>query len=66
MLPKLEKGTFSIDLTSVGDLRPNILMYKDSTWNSDRSDAQEERFKEFMHRVKSSGEKCVIIELGMN
>ncbi|WP_200762478.1 SIR2 family NAD-dependent protein deacylase [Nitrosophilus alvini] len=44
-----------------GDVaRPNILMFGDWNWVSDRTDMQAERFNEFLQKVKS----LVIIEIG--
>ena len=37
---------------SPGAVRPNILLFNDSQWNSERSDAQESKFKAFMKQVK--------------
>ncbi|BAF69629.1 SIR2 family NAD-dependent protein deacylase [Nitratiruptor sp. SB155-2] len=41
--------------------RPNILMFGDWHWISSREDAQQGRFKNFLHRAKES---LVIVEIG--
>ena len=45
-----------------GVARPNILMFGDFSWLSDRTAAQEELFSKFM--AKQRGEKMVVIEMG--
>jgi len=44
--------------------RPNILMFGDWGWDSNRSDAQSTRMDAFIQRVQSSGQKLAIIEIG--
>lgn len=47
--------------------RPNILMFSDWTWLSDRTDAQDERFDAFLRPLRRSKGKptpFVVIELG--
>jgi len=44
-----------------GVARPNILMFGDSSWLSDRTAQQNERFDNFLHR---SREPLVVVELG--
>jgi len=45
-----------------GVARPNILMFGDYSWLSDRTSAQEDRFRRFLTGL--SGKKLVVIELG--
>jgi NAD-dependent SIR2 family protein deacetylase len=45
-----------------GVARPNILMFGDFSWLSDRTAAQEDRFARFMSGIR--GKKLVVIELG--
>ncbi len=45
-----------------GVARPNILMFGDFSWLSDRTSAQEDRFRTFLHEL--SGKKIVVIEMG--
>jgi NAD-dependent SIR2 family protein deacetylase len=45
-----------------GVARPNILMFGDYSWLSDRTAAQEERFSRFM--AQYGGKKLVVIEMG--
>lgn len=47
-----------------GLLRPNILMFGDSGWDSARSDAQEAGLSRWLHERSRSGERFVVIELG--
>jgi len=42
--------------------RPNILMFGDYSWISDRTDAQEKKFNDFLNRHRQS--KIVVIEIG--
>ena len=42
--------------------RPNILMFGDGGWISERSDAQENRFETWLRR--SRGERLVVVEMG--
>jgi len=42
--------------------RPNIYMFRDNTFLSDRSDAQEEKFQEFLHR--NHGKSILVFEIG--
>jgi len=44
--------------------RPNILMFGDWGWNAQRSDAQEQRFGQWLESLKSAGASLVIVELG--
>ena len=43
-------------------LRPNVLMFGDWDWMSERSDAQEARYRQWLRDV--SGMKLAIIEIG--
>ena len=52
--------------TTTGAVRPNILLYNDSEWNTDKTDAQEDKYKEFMAAVKSSRQNLLIFEIGIN
>ncbi|MCF6179109.1 MAG: NAD-dependent deacetylase, partial [Geopsychrobacter sp.] len=45
-----------------GVARPNILMFGDCSWLSDRTSAQEDRFGRFLARLR--GKKLVVIEMG--
>lgn len=45
-----------------GTARPNILMFGDFTWISDRSDAQRERFTDFTLRHR--GKPLLVVEIG--
>jgi NAD-dependent SIR2 family protein deacetylase len=68
------QAEFTIDHTSMratrgpacpvcgGVARPNILMFGDFSWLSDRTTAQEENFAKFM--AKYRGKKLVVIEMG--
>ncbi|MFW6307353.1 MAG: SIR2 family NAD-dependent protein deacylase [Campylobacterales bacterium] len=50
---------------SCGELaRPNVLMFGDCRWDSSRSDAQEERFLEWLKELKNKNTKLVIVEIG--
>ena len=42
--------------------RPNILMFGDSSWLSNRTDEQQQRFNQFL--LANNGKKLVVIELG--
>lgn len=42
--------------------RPNVLMFNDYFWVSDRTDAQERRLENFLHQINR--QSAVIIELG--
>ena len=44
--------------------RPNILMFGDWAWDSSRSNTQSEQMEAFVQRVRSSGQKLTIIEIG--
>ena len=44
--------------------RPNILMFGDWSWQGERSDAQEDRFYEWMKSIKETNKKLAIIEIG--
>ncbi len=44
--------------------RPNILMFGDWSWVSDRTDSQENRFNDWLGTVRENGWKLVIIEIG--
>ena len=60
------------DLVATGDLpkckncggmsRPNILMFGDAYWNSKRTDAQDDRFHDFLSSVEKG--KGIIVEIG--
>ncbi|WP_020676626.1 SIR2 family NAD-dependent protein deacylase [Geopsychrobacter electrodiphilus] len=45
-----------------GVARPNILMFGDYSWLSDRTSAQEDRFSRFLSKL--SGKKLAVIEMG--
>ncbi len=45
-----------------GTSRPNILMFGDCSWISDRTDQQRNRFRHFLE--KNRGKKTVVIEMG--
>lgn len=45
-----------------GVARPNILMFGDFSWLSDRTSAQEERFDRFIQQHR--GKKMVVVEMG--
>lgn len=45
-----------------GVARPNILMFGDFSWLSDRTDAQEDRFRTFL--AEAGQKKIVVIEMG--
>ncbi len=67
------RGTISVDPATMraqripacincgGVARPNILMFDDYSWLSERTAQQDERFDDFLHR---SREPMVVIELG--
>ncbi len=44
--------------------RPNILMFGDWGWDSRRTDAQQERFEDFLQRVVVNRRRLVIVEIG--
>ena len=44
--------------------RPNILMFGDWHWFSQRSDDQDYRFREWLRRVEADGSELVIVEAG--
>ena len=44
--------------------RPNILMFGDWGWDASRTEAQEERFEDFLRRVSLRGMHLVIVEIG--
>ncbi len=44
--------------------RPNILMFGDWGWDGSRTQAQEERFDDFLQRVVLNGLKLCIVEIG--
>ncbi|MHB2155789.1 SIR2 family NAD-dependent protein deacylase [Calditrichota bacterium GD2] len=44
--------------------RPNILMFNDWQWLSQRTDAQESRFKNWLKEIDKKNFKLVIIEIG--
>jgi len=44
--------------------RPNILMFGDWSWISDRSSDQEEKLEEWLEMVKSKGSRLVVVEIG--
>lgn len=51
----------------LGYLRPNILMFGDWDWISDRSDRQQENYDRFLKRAQNHsrvGEKLAILEIG--
>lgn len=45
-------------------VRPNILMFGDWSWNSNRSHLQDENFQSFIEDVKHKNQSIVIIEIG--
>jgi hypothetical protein len=47
-----------------GLARPNILMFGDWQWLDQRSGAQEARFDQWLHEVKSVNAKITVIEIG--
>lgn len=47
-----------------GLLRPNILMFNDSGWDSARSDAQEAELSRWLHEHARRGSRFAVIELG--
>jgi len=49
-----------------GDVRPNVLLYNDSEWNTNISDDQELMYKNFMKEAKLSKENLLIFEIGIN
>lgn len=50
---------------STGELlRPNILMFGDCRWDSDRTFEQSERFNKWLQELAANNQKLVIIELG--
>ena len=44
--------------------RPNILMFGDWDWDASRTEAQEERFEDFLQRLSVRGSRPVIVEIG--
>ncbi len=44
--------------------RPNILMFGDFAWESERADAQQSRLEEWLSRCKREGARLVIVEMG--
>ena len=44
--------------------RPNILMFGDWGWDASRTEAQEERFEDFLQRLSVRGSRLVIVEIG--
>eukprot|EP00743_Colponemidia_sp_Colp-15_P001694 GILK01001850.1.p1 GENE.GILK01001850.1~~GILK01001850.1.p1 ORF type:complete len:318 (+),score=25.92 GILK01001850.1:41-955(+) len=47
-----------------GLARPNILMFGDSDWISDRWDEQQERYERFYKRLRTGPQRLVVIEVG--
>jgi len=47
-----------------GVARPNILMFGDYGWDHSRSDAQEDRFQEWLKELQIKNAKLAIIEVG--
>jgi len=47
-------------------VRPNVLLYNDSEWNTDKTDAQEDKYKEFMAAVRKDNSNLLIFEIGIN
>ena len=50
-----------------GNLRPNILMFDDWDWMSDRSDKQSKMYDNFLKKIENSsmqGGRLAIIEIG--
>ena len=45
-------------------LRPNILMFNDGGWVSERSDAQARKLRAWLESVAQEGRKAVVVELG--
>lgn len=45
-----------------GPIRPNILMFGDGTWNSTRTEQQEERFELWLHAQRDK--QLLVIEMG--
>jgi NAD-dependent SIR2 family protein deacetylase len=45
-------------------LRPNVLMFGDGDWDSDRSDQQMDRFDSFLAVAAASANQIVVIEVG--
>jgi NAD-dependent SIR2 family protein deacetylase len=45
-------------------VRPNVLMFGDDTWIADRTDAQEDRFKQFTKSLDKETTKLLIVEIG--
>jgi len=44
--------------------RPNILMFGDWSWNSNRAHTQDENFQTFIENIKHNKDSIVIIEIG--
>lgn len=44
--------------------RPNILMFGDWSWNAERTDIQERRFREWLKKVLCRGICLVVLEIG--
>ena len=44
--------------------RPNILMFGDWGWDASRTEAQEERFEDFLQRLMVRGSSLAIVEIG--
>ncbi len=44
--------------------RPNILMFGDFGWNSDRTAKQERGLEDWLGKIKGAGDKLTIIEIG--
>ena len=44
--------------------RPNVLMFSDWQWISRRTDLQEQRLNRFLHKIHSSSDPFVVIEIG--
>ena len=49
-----------------GIVRPNIVLFQDTEWNSERADEQEIEYKTFMEYVQDDKHKMVILELGID
>ena len=47
-----------------GLARPNILMFNDWNWISQRTDAQKKRMNQWLHKVYRKGLRLVVLELG--
>lgn len=48
-----------------GGLRPNTIMYNDSTFNTYKSDRQEQNFLKLLSEIKSVQEEYVVLECGV-